>query len=450
MNGVFKSVGTTVGTADLSWAIQAVGDFNQDGKPDLVWRRNNGELGIWLMNGLAYSGWAVPGYVPDLNWQIRGAADFNQDGQTDLLWRNYATGDNQIWLMKGAAKDGFVPLNRVADLGWEPIVSTPVLYNPTYGYGLVNAAAAVAKAIGQPIFADVAPTGITANDMINAPEVWAKGYTGQGVIVAVVDTGVDINHPALKDNIWVNTREVPNNGIDDDGNGYIDDVNGWDFIGNDNKPIDDAYDGGHGTHLAGTIAAKDLGAGVKGVAYAAKIMPVRVDAPGYTPQQYHTALASGIRYAANNGAKVINVSRGIAPEFRESPSDILLIKNAIIYATQKGCIVVSAAGNYGLSIPEYPARFALSDGIAVGVVNDDRKINSLSNKAGFDSKMLYVVSPGVNVISTKRGGGYISDSGTSMAAAYVSGIIALMLSADRNLNPDKIRSILYETSIPLI
>jgi hypothetical protein len=459
MNKTNKAGWASLGYVDpnLGWNLQSVGDFNQDDNCDLVWRNyGSGLVGVWLMNGASQSGWAELGNVPDLDWQIEGVADFNMDGQTDLLWRHYRTGDNGIWLMNGTTQIDWVPLTRVEDLDWEAKVSTPTFYNPTYGHGLVNAAAAVAKAIGQPTFADVTNTGIASNDMINAPEVWAKNYKGQGVVVAVVDTGVDINHPALKDNIWVNLREIPNNGKDDDRNGFIDDVNGWDFTGNtDNSPIDDAYNGGHGTHLAGIIAAKNLSPGVQGVAPNAKIMPVRVQSPGVTSLQFHTSLANGIRYAADNKAQIINLSLGTDPANGQNSSDIAIVKSAIIYAISKGSIVVSSAGNYGSSLPEFPARYATEYGIAVGVVDDNRKIHPFSNKAGANSKMKYVVAPGIEIKSTypvgyQPGDGYSFQSGTSMSAAKVSGVIALMLSANPSLKYSQIRDILIDTASRLI
>ncbi len=121
----------------------------------------------------------------------------------------------------------------------------------------------------------------------------------------MVDTGVDYTHPDLDGNIWTNSREIAGNGVDDDGNGYVDDVHGWDFVGNDNAPLDAD---GHGTHVSGTIAAENNGVGITGVAYNAKIMPVRVlDENG---SGTNAAIAAGIRYAADNGARVINLSLG--------------------------------------------------------------------------------------------------------------------------------------------
>jgi subtilisin family serine protease len=308
-------------------------------------------------------------------------------------------------------------------------------FSSVYGYGLINAAAAVARAIGQSTpFADVPNLGGNnwGNDLVNAPESWARGYTGQGVVVAVVDTGVDYNHVDLNDNIWVNTREIAGNGIDDDGNGYIDDVRGWDFVDRDNTPLDG---GSHGTHVAGTIAAENNGLGVTGVAYNARIMAVRVLGPnGGTYQD----VASGIRYAANNGANVINLSLGGGYS-----ADI---ESAIQYASSRGSIVVMAAGNDGLSQPGNPARIATQYGLSVGAVDINRNIASFSNRAGSDSALQHIVAPGVNVYSTTPGNTYRFLNGTSMATPHVAGVIALMLSANRSLTPTQVRSIVTSSA----
>ncbi|WP_353671868.1 S8 family serine peptidase [Synechocystis sp. LKSZ1] len=318
-----------------------------------------------------------------------------------------------------------------------PTVDTTANYSSTSGYGLINAAAAVASALGQSPFADV-PTFGGANDwganLIKAPEVWAQNYTGQGVIVAVLDTGVDRNHPDLNDNIWVNSGEIPGNGRDDDGNGYVDDVYGWNFASNNSNTLDG---NGHGTHVAGTIAGERNDFGVTGIAYGAKIMPVKVLNDSGSGSLSN--IAKGIRYAVDNGAKVLNLSLGGSSSSNE-------LQSAVQYASSKGAIVVMAAGNSGTSQPIFPARYATSWGIAVGAVDQNNTMASFSNKAGSNSAMVFVDAPGVDIYSTRPNNSYTTLSGTSMATPHVAGVVALMLSAKASLTDAQVRKILMQTS----
>lgn len=309
-------------------------------------------------------------------------------------------------------------------------------YDFSSGYGLINAAAAVGKAIGQSPFADVPDLGGNnwGADLVKAPEVWAKGYTGQGVVVAVLDTGVDYNHDDLKSNIWTNSNEIADNGKDDDGNGYVDDVYGWNFDSNNNNTLDVE---GHGTHVSGTIAGQNNGFGVTGIAYDAKIMPVKVlDDEG---RGNRTNIAEGIRYAVDHGANVINLSLG-----GSSSNDMM--QTAIEYASSKGVVVVMAAGNDGGFQPGYPARYADKWGIAVGAVDKNNNMADFSNRAG-TNPLTYVTAPGVDVYSTVAGNQYASYSGTSMATPHVAGVVALMLSANRNLTDAQVRQIVAETAV---
>jgi hypothetical protein len=315
-------------------------------------------------------------------------------------------------------------------------MTLPEGYNLNYGYGLVNAAAAVADALGQSPFADVPNLGGNdwGRDMVNAPEVWAHGYTGQDVIVAVVDTGVDYNHPDLNANIWVNSDEIAGNGIDDDGNGFVDDVRGWDFVQNDNDPMDLNR---HGTHVAGIIAAEDNDSGITGVAPNATIMPVRVlNANGGGS---YANVAAGIRYAVDNGANVINLSLGGG--FSSE------MQSAVQYATENGAVVVMAAGNGYGSQPGFPANLANQWGIAVGAVDSAKTMADFSDQAGIQP-LNYVVAPGVDVYSTTPNNTYQSLSGTSMATPHVAGVAALILSANPNLTPEQVESIIDETANP--
>ncbi|OYE01377.1 S8 family peptidase [Nostoc sp. 'Peltigera membranacea cyanobiont' 232] len=308
-------------------------------------------------------------------------------------------------------------------------------YSSTDGYGLTNAAAAVAKATAQNTYADVVDLGGNnwGADLVKAPEVWAHGYTGKGVVVAVLDTGVDYNHQDLKDNIWTNSKENASNGIDNDGNGYANDIHGWNFVDNNNNVLDD---NGHGTHVSGIIAGENNNYGVTGVAYNAKIMPVKVlDSSG---SGNDTTISKGIHYAVDNGANVINLSLGSM-----YPDDTL--KSAIEYASSKGVTVVMAAGNDGSSSPDYPASYASTTGIAVGAVDKNNQMADFSNRSGTQTTT-YVTAPGVDVYSSVPNNQYATHSGTSMASPYVAGVVALMLSANHDLTQSQIRDLVTSTA----
>lgn len=301
-------------------------------------------------------------------------------------------------------------------------------YSSNSGYGLIDASKAVAKSVGQNTFADVPDLGGNnwGDDLVKAPESWAKGYTGQGVVVAVLDTGVDINHEDLKNNIWTNTS-------DDNQDGYVDDIHGWNFVDDNNDVMDRD---GHGTHVSGSIAAERNDKGATGVAYNAKIMPVKVlDDNG---SGSYDNISKGIYYAVDHGADIINLSLG-------GGGGNKMMQDALEYASNKGVIVVMAAGNSGASSPIYPARYAEKTGVAVGAVDRDGSLASFSNRAG-NKELTYVTAPGVSIYSTVPDNGYASYSGTSMATPHAVGVIALMLSANNSLSDSQVRQILADTS----
>ena len=236
---------------------------------------------------------------------------------------------------------------------------------------------------------NVDETNGTPDADIDAPEAWDVTIGSSDIIVAVVDSGVDVNHPDLQANIWTNPGEIADNGSDDDGNGYVDDVNGWDFLNGDNAP-DDASS--HGTHVAGTIAAVgNNGRGVTGVSWTAKIMPLRfLDALGVG----NTADAiEAIEYANAMGADVINNSWGGGGNSQS-------LKAAI---DASDAVVVCAAGNDGRnneSIPFYPSSFTSSNIISVAATDQNDNLASFSN---FGVNSVDVAAPGVNIYSSVPG-----------------------------------------------
>lgn len=319
-------------------------------------------------------------------------------------------------------------------------------FNFFYGAGLVDAAAAVGEAVGRGPITDSLPLGGEewGRDLVKAPAVWAQGWTGKDVTVAVIDTGVDYTHPDLKNNIWTNLKEVPANGIDDDQNGYIDDVRGWDFVDGDNDPNDLPSDG-HGTHVAGTIAAARDGAGVTGVAPDAKVMPIRVIDNFSSDAVYNARLVQGIDYAVQNGAKVINLSlrKGVRYDFE--------LGAALQRANQAGVTVVIASGNgrqdEGMIQPfELGYRAMLNNlGLAVGAIDRSRRMALFSNPAG-RAPGRFVVAPGVSILSTIPNNQYATFDGTSMATPHTVGVVALLLSANPALTPNQIYRILTQTA----
>lgn len=264
-------------------------------------------------------------------------------------------------------------------------------------------------------------------DLLRTRGIAAGGDSS--VVVAVIDTGVDYTHEDLKDNIWVNTKEIPGNGIDDDGNGYIDDVYGVDLETGRDSGMDD---NGHGTHVAGIIAAANNHIGVVGLAYNVKLMPIKAGmSSGFFTQ---SQIVKGILYAYNNGADVINMS------FGGKASDIA-VQDALETAYTR-CVLVAAAGNDGAPnslLPTYPA--ALSYVMGVMSVDMWGVESGFTNYdvVPYNSVEYEVYAPGSQILSTIPGNRYATWSGTSMAAPYVSAMAALLRSAypDTNTYPTK-------------
>lgn len=284
---------------------------------------------------------------------------------------------------------------------------------------------------------------------IEAEKAWDISQ-GEGVIVAVVDTGIDYNHEDIAENVWINAREIPNNGKDDDNNGYIDDVRGWDFVGNnanipqeDNNPMDGF---GHGTHVAGTIAAVgNNNKGIIGVAPKAKVMAVKGFSDGGSSGTIK-GLAKAIIYAAENGADVINNSWGCSGRCPNNP----IAEDAVRLAYRQGAVVVFAAGNSNDDVAFYSPQ-NMPETITVASIDHNNQKSGFSNygiKVDVSAPGSGINSPPIfqafrNIISLKStitnpamdgrgslivGGSYLRQAGTSMACPHAAGAVALLIS----------------------
>ncbi len=344
--------------------------------------------------------------------------------------------------------------------------------DPSIEYVEPNAIARVSWQPNDPFFATTGSWGQSYADLwglhkIGVETAWdsSRGRTGDGrrIVVAVVDTGVDLAHPDLQGNLWHNTAEIPGNGIDDDGNGFVDDADGWDFVtceGYTNcgcaiphAPGGVPQDGlGHGTHVAGIIAAvADNGIGVPGIAPEALVMPVR--SLNRYGEGATSELVAGIRYAVENGADVINLSWG-------GPGTSQVMRDVLADARAQGVVVVVAAGNhYGVdALGISPANVP---GVIVAAASNpaDDPYDFLTGFSCRGSK-LDVAAPGVDVLSLRGagtdiygGGTQIVDdlfyraSGTSMAAPHVAGTVALLLAGRPELGIDGVRQILRSSAV---
>lgn len=251
---------------------------------------------------------------------------------------------------------------------------------------------------------------------IRAPLAWEHARDASQVTVAVVDTGIALDHADLAESIWVNEGEEPENGLDDDANGYVDDVNGWDFVDDDPDPSPGSDAAArHGTHVAGIIGAGwDNARGIAGVAPHVRIMAIRALAGRRGSSD---AVADAVDYACENGARIVNLSLG----GRYSR----LLDEALERAARRGVIVVAASGNAGAPRVDFPAASTLPNVVGVGATDRAQEVASFSNGgSGLD-----VLAPGVDILATLPSG-YGWMSGTSMAAPHVSGAFALALASE--------------------
>jgi subtilisin family serine protease len=307
---------------------------------------------------------------------------------------------------------------------------------------------------GQPLledfFPELFPGGLNDAD-IDAVEAWKIQTGNPNLVVAVIDTGVDYTHPDLKDNIWNNTGEIPDNGEDDDGNGYTDDVIGYDFGDYNNDPQDDSFGviKGHGTHVAGTIAAKGNNElGVIGVAHNVKIMPLKISDDSGNIATSNIVLA--LHYAVDKGVKILNGSWG-----RIRSTSRQAIFDCIKRAETKGVLFINSAGNNGANLDvikdfedgsysdlAYPSAFDLPNIISVANTTKD---DVFSDDSNYGANTVDLGAPGTLILSTYPGGEYYLNSGTSMAAPHVAGAAALLWSEYPCLTYQQVKSILMNS-----
>ena len=281
-------------------------------------------------------------------------------------------------------------------------------------------------------------------DQIRARQAWSITPGRSDVIVAVIDSGIDYTHPDLAPNIWHNPAEIPNDGLDNDQNGYVDDIYGWDFIENDGYPMPgQGPRARHGTQVAGIIGAVHGNGGIDGVSGQLQMIPIRVRAGEAefdtvfpcnkgNPAYY---LAQGIRYGVDNGAKVINLSLTGSLASQQLGT---CVHRAILYAQEKGAVIVAASGNNNENAVSFPAL--MRPVIAVGAVDkQDQRISIDIDEGSNFGQALDVVAPGVDIWTTTINNQYERSSGTSFAAAQVAGLAALLFSIEPSLSADQIR-----------
>jgi subtilisin family serine protease len=335
-----------------------------------------------------------------------------------------------------------VPLAQIADADEPPLLRVPVEPGRDAAVAAAEASAKPGVAFAEPVYlyqARRTPNDSRYRDLwglakIAAPSAWERSTGTRSVVVAVVDDGVALDHPDLEPNLWQNAEELGNNGRDDDGDGFTDDVTGWDFVDGDAdpSPARSGEERWHGSHVAGTIgAAGNNGAGVVGVNWNVSLMALRAIGPrgGRSDD-----LAKAIDFAVEHGARVINASWG-------GGSGSRAISGAIARANRQGVLFVAAAGNDSEPSPSFPANLKLDNLISVGATGPDDAL------APFSDRGAMVAAPGVGILSTTAPGRYERYDGTSMAAPHVSGLAALLWSVHPDATLAQVRDAILASGV---
>ncbi|TFH11303.1 MAG: hypothetical protein E4H08_01560 [Candidatus Atribacteria bacterium] len=273
---------------------------------------------------------------------------------------------------------------------------------------------------------------------ISAQDAWTITHGRRDIVIAVIDTGIDSSIPQLEASMWVNAGEVPGNRIDDDGNGYVDDIHGWDFRDGDNSSLYGSALHWHGTFVAGIIAAQPGEEPIVGVAPGSRIMDVRfLDSNNEFSSRDWNVFAEAIDYAVDNGADLINMSifaNGTPPA---------ALQNAIARAIRSGVVIIGIAGNTNQGSVQYPGKY--DDVYAVSATTEDDQLASFSARGPEVS----FCAPGEGITSFLPGGQTATRSGTSFAAPHVTGTLALILSAFPSLSPIQAVDVLMGSLVDL-
>jgi thermitase len=280
--------------------------------------------------------------------------------------------------------------------------------------------------------------GLSGSD-INVLPLWKEGITGsKKVVVAVIDTGIDWTHPDIQANLYTNPGEIPGNGLDNDHNGFVQDIHGWNFYDDSPNSMDDHN---HGTHCAGTIGAVgNNGTGIAGINWNVSLMPIKFLSSSGSGNL--SKAVEAINYARMMKVNVMNNSWG-GGGFTQTMYDS--IKNA----RDAGILFVVAAGNDGHDNdeqPSYPASYDLENILSVAATDNKDSLGLFSN---YGARSVHVAAPGVRIWSTIRGGEYGSLSGTSMSAPHASGVAALLLSTNPTMNYVELKNRMIKTSTPV-